>query len=359
MITEHADVSPQHAPRTATSRWGAAHPPFAYSESRFRRLQRCPRAYYFDTYTSWQGWQAPGGTLSWLAYRCKKTVALPALLGTVVHDAMATCVRALTRGAALPPVEQLRADAARTLNAAWQSSRRNRDAFLAKPSRVSAPMLQEMLYETGPTAEAVARTRSKLDRLLENLHACGALWDEVRAAPAADVHLVDPFYSYMLPVPGVATPVQVYAAPDLIVRASGASRYTITDVKSGAADDAIDQILGYSVAASAGMGLDAPEGFTGQVIGLDAADGAAICRFNIAPSEVAGTVTQLHANVHRLLALAADPEINAPIPLHRVARARNVAHCRWCAHRGLCWPVPYRIRGAEAVPALPSPDDGS
>ena len=323
--------------------WSAAHPPFAYSDSRYRQYRRCPVAYYLQTYGSWRGWEASPNTTAWLAYRCKQATPLAALVGTAVHEAMESCVRALVARKAMPAFDRLRTDAAATLNTAWASSRRNRAAYLARPARIAAPMLLELLYGTEPTSRTLDRLRQKLDSALGALIACDEFWEDVRRAAPSDVRLVDPFFSFALQSNTDASALQVYAAPDLLVRPEADAPWIITDVKSGGTDGVIDQLLTYAVAARDGLRLPVGTGYVGQVVALGAAASDRILRFAITPDEIDDAARAVRENARALSCVVADPTINAPVPLDTIPGTKNESICRYCAYRAVCWPTRYSV----------------
>lgn len=321
------------------TRWEAATPQFAYSESREGSFRRCQRAHYHATYTAWRGWSAPVGSDAWLAYRLKKATPLAAALGSVVHDAATRCVRAVLAARRLPTLHELRREAGDALNAIWANSRTGRQAFLRRPSNLPTPMLQEILYGEQPTPEMLARARAKLDRTLGNLLACDQLWTDVAAAGPSGVITVDRFYQFELAPGGLV----VYAAPDLVLVAPG-MRPVIVDFKTSGADGVIDQILTYALAARDGLRLDVSDGCVGQVVALDAAPGDRVNCFPIFPEEIDAAAERIRANVARMHALLVDVPTNTPLPLDAYPQTANQRGCRGCTYRALCWPE-HRIAG--------------
>ena len=59
---------------------------FSWSPSRDRLYRNCARAYYFNYYGSWGGWERDAPAPARLAYRLKQMTNLPMFAGTVVHD---------------------------------------------------------------------------------------------------------------------------------------------------------------------------------------------------------------------------------------------------------------------------------
>lgn len=343
-----APQEPVRVRAASPDRWNAPYPDFAYSESRDGTLRRCARAYYHATFTSWRGWDAVPGSDAWLAYRCKRSTPLAAAVGAVVHDAATRCVQALVAGRGIPSAHELRREAGDALNAMWANSRARRQAFLRRPSDLATPMLQEVLYREGPSAEMLARARAKLDRTLVNLVACDEIWSQVVTTPPAGVIIPERFLRFILEPEGI----HVYAAPDLVLVQPG-QRPVIVDYKSSAADGVIDQILTYSVAVRDGMQLDVGDGCIGQVVALDADPAQRVSRFAVTPEEIDEAADRIRANVARMHALLADVAANQPKPFEEFAQTDNARTCRGCTYRAVCWPELHSIVGSGREPTPP------
>ncbi|GLC28269.1 PD-(D/E)XK nuclease family protein [Roseisolibacter agri] len=329
-----APVAQRHA--------SARGPQFSWSESRARLLRRCRRAYYLSYYAAHEGWRAPAGTTSWLAYRLKKLTTLPALVGVAVHRAASTCARTLAAGGPLPSYRALRATAAAELNGGWRQARDGITAFLRRPAAVC--MLDEFLYGHGPDAQALDRARAVLDGSLRALTTVDALWDGVRRAAPEDVIVLDPFWHFELPPDGTT----VFAAPDLLVRPARDARWEVTDFKSGRPDHVIDQLLTYAVAAREGLGLDADDGMVGRVVALSGSPGERETTVLLTTDDLEAASARIRDGVGAMHALLRDVRRNLPLAADAFAPATNPATCRTCAFRGLCHPddFPSRLTGA-------------
>ena len=61
---------------------------FTWSKSRHEKFQECLRAYYYQYYGSWGGWEAPAGSSVRELYVLKKLSSRWQWAGSVVHDAL-------------------------------------------------------------------------------------------------------------------------------------------------------------------------------------------------------------------------------------------------------------------------------
>ena len=351
--------APSERPRNSPPAAGTA-PEVAYSESRARRLARCPRAYYHAVYSAQGGWSAPPHSEAWVAYRCKRAVPLFAAVGDVVHHAVVTCVRAVRAGGALPAYADLRAEAGARLNGLWQRSRHRRRHFLHRPSSGDAILLGA-LYGDGQSAEDRRRARARLERAHAALPALEWLWASVAAAGPDGAILMDPFHHFALPdplAPRGAT--RCYAAADLVLRAGADAPSAVIDVKTGGADGVIDQIMTYALAVRDGLGLDVAAGCRGAVVALGEGPAAAAspCWFAITPADLAAAAARVRTTAARMWALhavaaggstaAAGGARGAPARFSCAAfpQTRDARVCRSCEFRALCYPARHPLQTA-------------
>jgi hypothetical protein len=73
------------------------YPEFAWSISRQRRLDQCPRAHFYTHHLGWNGWLDDAPTQTRVAYRLGKLTSLDALLGQQT-DMRARELEAAARG---------------------------------------------------------------------------------------------------------------------------------------------------------------------------------------------------------------------------------------------------------------------
>ncbi|MCL5735933.1 MAG: PD-(D/E)XK nuclease family protein [Actinobacteria bacterium] len=211
------------------------YPEFAWSISRQRQLQDCPRAYYYRYYLSHNGWLRDAPGRSKLAYRLSKLTGLDALLGQEIDNRARELEAQARAGNPLPLAAVLEERTRRTLRDAWRSSRDDRNAFETKPNSVT--MLRCFYVDGCPAPEA------ETDRLNEKLSTChlnlvsAPHWDRLYDCAGDGCVTIEGFAHFFLD--GVKT----YSAADLAYVHDG-TLYLI-DWKSGRPgdDDSVQVIL--------------------------------------------------------------------------------------------------------------------
>jgi hypothetical protein len=318
------------------------YPEFSWSISRQRKLDQCPRAYYFQYYRGWNGWMDGAPTEARVAYRLGKLTSLDALLGQQVDVRARELEAAARAGAVLPGADELELRTREALRQLWKRSRQGRDAFEARPSKVT--MLRS-LYLSQDTQPETDRLNEKAGPSMRGLFAVSH-WERLRGRGSEGSVEVPEFASFQL------DGVRVFAAPDLAYAHDG-TLYVI-DWKTGRADDTqpVQVILQMwwaletypELARAAAEGRLEVRGSLEYVVagstqpvappapavkpGCDAAP-VTLDDFRDA---CAGTV---RAGVAQMRGLLADPEKNAALPKDAFER-RESSLCGMCAFAPVC-----------------------
>jgi len=181
------------------------YPEFGWSISRQRKLDRCPRAYFYHYYLGWNGWLDDAPRERRLAYRLSKLTSLDALLGQEV-DARARELEAAARaGSALPAAEELEAHTRTSLRQIWARAKKGRPAFEARPKQVTMLRSLYLRHDTRPETERLdEKVGPSMRGLLATSH-----WERLRGRGAEGVVEVPDFAHFFW------AGVKVYAAPDL------------------------------------------------------------------------------------------------------------------------------------------------
>lgn len=200
------------------------YPEFSWSISRQRKLDQCPRGYFYQYYLGWNGWLDDAPTEARVAYRLGKLTSLDALLGQQVDVRARELEAAARAGAALPAPDELEARTREALRKLWQRSKDGRAAFEARPSKVTMLRSLYLAQDTRPEAD---RLNDKLGPSMQGLLATShwgrlhRLGDEGRVEVPDFAHFV-------------WQGAKVYAAPDLAYVRDGVLH--LIDWKTGRED---------------------------------------------------------------------------------------------------------------------------
>lgn len=197
-----------------------------WSHSRGRALHGCRRAYWFNYYGSWGGWDASAPKEARQAYVQKKLTSRAMWTGTVVHGIAEQGLKRAMEEAdrRLPisdwPVEAMRALARRGAEADIEGSRSGR--WLNRPSRLTG--FAEHYYEVPVTDAEWQAALDEIDRQVGNLVE-NRIYKRLRVA-AARIREVEELRRFSV---GDA---EVYLAVDALV-GDGTGGVVIIDWKTG------------------------------------------------------------------------------------------------------------------------------
>ncbi|HTX69124.1 MAG TPA: PD-(D/E)XK nuclease family protein [Thermoleophilia bacterium] len=306
------------------------YPEFGWSISRQRKLDQCPRAYFFQYYLGWNGWLDDAPAEARVAYRLGKLTSLDALLGQQV-DVQARELEAAARaGEALAAADELEARTREALRRLWTQSRDGRAAFEARPSRVT--MLRS-LYLGQDTQPETDRVNEKAGPSMQGLLAT-AHWERLRAAGTEGGVEVPDFAHFFW------EGAKVFAAPDLAYVHDGALH--VVDWKTGREDDTQpDQVLLQmwwaletypDLARAAADGSLEIRGSLEYVVAGATQPVPAPATLDDLRAACAGLV---RAGAAHMRALLADPERNAPLPKGAFER-RESGLCETCNFAPVC-----------------------
>ena len=153
------------------------YPEFSWSISRQRKLDQCPRAYFYTYYLGWNGWLDDAPTETRVAYRLGKLTSLDALLGQQIDVRARELEAAARAGAVLPEADELEARTREALRQLWTRSKTGRAAFEARPNKVT--MLRS-LYMDQDTQPETDRLNQKAGPSMQGLLATSH-WERLRA----------------------------------------------------------------------------------------------------------------------------------------------------------------------------------
>lgn len=318
------------------------YPEFSWSISRQRKLDQCPRAYFYQYYLGWNGWLDEAPTEARVAYRLGKLTSLDALLGQQIDVRARELETDARAGRDLPAAEDLELRTRGALRQAWTRSRNGRVAFEQRPSKVT--MLRS-LYMGQDTRPETDRLNQKAGPSMQGLLAVSH-WERLRACGGEGRVEVPDFAHFRW------GDVKVFAAPDLAYVHDGVLH--VIDWKTGREDDtqatqvllqmwwALKTYPELAHAAAEGSlevrgcleyvtaGATQPVEPPAPAVSPDC--GATPATLDDFREACAGTV---HAGVERMRALLADPDKNVALPITAFERSES-GLCRMCNFAPVC-----------------------
>lgn len=197
------------------------YPEFSWSISRQRKIDQCPRLYYYAYYLSHNGWLDDASEDARLAYRLNKLTTLDAALGHEV-DARARELETATRNSApLASAEELEQRTRVALRELWRAAKAGRQAFEARAKSVT---MFRSIYLGQDVAPEVERLNAKVGPCMNGLLSVDH-WKRLQGTGQAGVVSVPDFASFEM------RGLKVFAAPDLAYIRDG--QLHVIDWKSG------------------------------------------------------------------------------------------------------------------------------
>ena len=303
------------------------YPEFSWSISRQRKLDQCPRAYFYAYYLGWNGWLGDAPAEARVAYRLGKLTSLDALLGQQIDVRARELEAAARTGASLPEADELEARTREALRQLWTRSKTGRAAFKARPNKVTMLRSLYMGQDTHPETD---RLNQKAGPSMRGLLAAPH-WERLRACGDAGQVEVPDFASFQ------HDGVKVFAAPDLAYVEGGVLH--IIDWKTGRADDTQPvQVLlqmWWALATYPELARAAADGSL-EVRGyLEYVPAGQTQPVAAAPGFCDQAAETVRAGVAQMRALLADPERNIPLEMAAFER-REGGLCKTCDFLPVC-----------------------
>jgi PD-(D/E)XK nuclease superfamily protein len=123
---------------------------FTWSKSRHEKFSQCLRAYYYQYYGSWGGWEAPAGSPVRELYVLKKLSSRWQWGGSVVHEALKDLLSRARATGQLRPVDELLEQTRQRARRVWSTSREK--SYWRESSRI-AGLVEHEYGEPVPNAE--------------------------------------------------------------------------------------------------------------------------------------------------------------------------------------------------------------
>jgi hypothetical protein len=296
---------------------------FTWSKSRHEKFRECPRAYFYQYYGSWGGWEAAPGSPVRELYVLKKLSSRWQWAGSMVHDALKGMLQRAKATGEFRPLDELLARTRQRARMQWSTSREK--SYWREASKITG--LVEHEY-----AEPVASEEWKRvwDEVIEgSLRAFYAseTFAELQRTPREKWLTVDELDSWTF------EGTKVWVAIDFAY-ADAEGRVQILDWKTGRERDGDHtQVAIYALYAQRKWGVS-PDAVVGGLVYLSKPGGD-----RVSVSADAAALEACEAEMRRSIAAMQE---RLEEPARNIARAERFpllddrGACRRCAFRRPC-----------------------
>jgi hypothetical protein len=292
-----------------------------WSHSRARAFEGCARAYWYQYYGSFGGWEAEATAEQQQAWVEKKLTSIPMWLGSTVHRAAEIGLQ-LARDGEVPDVEQARAWARRTATRDLEDSASGR--WRERPARRVG--LKEHYYGESVPAAALDAALTEIDRQIQVLFA-QRVFRRLLAVPQR-IQEVEELQRFR------DGDVEIYVSLDVLV-ANEHGGLVIVDWKTGAAHDDADiaaQLGVYGLYTTLVLGA-APGSLRAMHVNLRE---DRVVQHAVGPAEIAAARSEIGASISGMRARLRDVDANLADREAFPTEEEGSPHCRWCSFRGVC-----------------------
>ena len=289
---------------------------FTWSKSRHEKLAACPRAYYYQYYGSWGGWDAAAGTPVRELYVLKKLSSRWQWAGSLVHEAIKEQLARARRTGTYRPVDEV---ITRTLGRArqqWSTSREK--SYWREASRITG-LVEHEYGEPIPSEEWKRLWSAVTEASLRGFHE-SETFARIQAVPRERWLTVDELDSFEF------EGTKVWVAVDFAYRDADGLVH-ILDWKTGQERDVDHVQVGvYALHARKAWGA-APEQVVGELVYL-AAPGSPSVSVAAGAEAVARTEEVMRGSMAAMRELLDDVPGNKA----RLSRFPQLAEPGRCAH---------------------------
>ncbi len=298
---------------------------FSWSKSRHEKFSECLRAYYFNYYGSWGGWDSRAPQQTRELYLLKKLGNRYTWAGSVVHDAIKQALTALRFGRTVEPqaaIERMH----RLMQGDFKHSAQK--AYRTQKLRKEFMGLVEHEYDVPVSNEEWKQNWETAKGALEWFFA--SRWPQLARSLSKEQWLeVDEGFEFSS---FVVDGVKVFAIPDFAYR-DAEGRAIIVDWKTGKARDGYDdQVLGYALYVATRYRVPYDQ-IRAQLVYLN--DGVET-EVEVDEAAITGFKERMKESVGKMQALLADPSGNVPHPDTFFPMTDQVQACARCVFRRVC-----------------------
>lgn len=167
---------------------------FSWSVSRHQLFTGCQRAYYYNHYGSWGGWEINAPERIRQTYILKNIVSMPIWVGSIIHDLIQKSLENFANTGFFPTAEQLKEDALNTMRTGWTQSVKK--AWIQAPKKTN---LFELYYGNGKNLprEMTDKIKERVLECIDNF-AHSQILKEILATPFLNWKPIDKLSFFMI-----------------------------------------------------------------------------------------------------------------------------------------------------------------
>lgn len=308
-----------------------------WSVSRDQLFRECQRAYYYQYYGSWGGWEidAPEQTRKLYVLKNMKTLVLWA--GNIVHETIAEALNRYAHKNSPVKSAELQARARQKLRAGWTQSVTRE--WLETPKKTN---IHELYYGNGKSLPAEQTDRVK-DRVYGALAAFADsdTLREILTIPYMSWKPVDKLDSFSL------NGLKVWCAIDFAY-VDPAGDLRILDWKTGAENrEALQTQLGCYALYAAEKWFSPLEAV--KLFGVFLNENARTSEYRASPEVIVNVQERILAGAAAMRVQLADVRANRPLEEDAFPVCDNERVCRYCNYREVCPRIEARIQDSGSL----------
>lgn len=296
---------------------------FSWSASRSQLFSDCLRAYYYQYYGSWGGWERDASPATRKLYILKNLKTLPMWAGTIAHETIAEALNRYAQKESPVKTGELQARARQKLRKGWvEAVNREWEAY---PKRTN---LHELYYGNGRTLprELTDRMRDRVYDAVAAFAECATL-KAILAAPYMSWRPVDQLDSF------VFNDLKVWCAIDFAYTDS-AGNLRIIDWKTGSERREALQLQLACYALYANQKWGTPIEST-HLFGVFLNESARVSEYTASPEALVEAQDAILTSAADMRAKLADVAANTASE-DRFPCCENERVCRYCNYREVC-----------------------
>lgn len=298
---------------------------FSWSASRDSTFQTCKRAYYYQYYESWGGWEKGCSTFKRLIYIMKNIRTMPLWSGSIVHEVLAEALReyAINPKSSVLETAVLLEATRKKLRSGWKEAVSQQ--WFISPKKVN---LDGLFYGNGKTlpTEETEKVATKAYGCIQAF-ADSAVLKRIKTIPFERWKPVDELESFMV------DDLKVWGAIDFAFTDHD-GKLCVIDWKTGAENkEAIEiQLACYAYYANYKWGIS-PENI--RVFGCYLANHALAKEYILDADIIISARQKMIDSAEQMKKYLRNSQVNEAVE-EDFPLCENDWHCRYCCYRGAC-----------------------